>query len=194
MPDNYVWDDTLFDPMAFSPSVNELKFAYPLLSNWLGIIRADFAEALTWAKTANGYTGATPDFVRHLESARINGETEVPVVAVRAVGATPTLNENQTLVEVVVEFDTFLMIGGSNPDTLSYTIDTYVLALSQLWYQAVTDQLFASYHDSAKRIGNSTRELLGVAFGENVTDDEKIRKGQYRRTALLRMETKFYCG
>lgn len=180
--------------MAFSAIHTELRLAYPLISNWLAIIRADFAAALAWAKTQNGYTGTTPNIARHLESVRVNEETETPVIALRVVSADCVEQENSPLVEVVIEFDNFLMIGGTDPDDLSRAIDAYALALSELWYQADDATLFNGYAASSKVVGGSMREILGLSLGENVTNDERIRKGQYKRTALLRMQATFYCG
>lgn len=193
--DDILFDEALFDPMAFAPVHGELRLAYPLISNWLAVIRADFGDALTWAISQNGYAGSsTANIVRHLQSARVNEDTETPVVALRVVSADCVEQENSPLVEVTVEFDNFLMIGGADPDDLSAAIDAYALALSELWYQSAASDLFDGYAAGAQTVGGATREILGTAFGENVINDERIRKGQYRRTALLRMQTTFYCG
>lgn len=192
--DDQLWDEDLFDPMAFAPIHSELRLAYPLLSNWLSIIRSDFADALTWAKAQNGYSGSTPNIARHLESVRVNDETETPVVALRVVSADCIEQENSPLVEVVIEFDNFLMIGGTDPDDLSRAIDVYALALSEAWFSSDETALLSGYAAGAQAVGGSMRQILGIGFGENVTNDERIRKGQYKRTALLRMQTTFYCG
>lgn len=189
-----LWDESLFDPMAFAPIHSELRLSYPLIGNWLQIIRDDFTTALAWAKLQNGYTGQTPDIARHLESIRVSDETETPVIALRVVSADCLEQENSPLVEVVVEFDNFLMVSGADPDDLSRAIDTYALALAELWFQSDEAQLFSGYAAGAVSVGGSTRQILGMGFGENVANDERIRKGQYRRTALLRMQTTFYCG
>lgn len=194
MSDTFNWDSSLFDPEPFTPVVTELRYAYPLVRNWLTIIRATASDALDWAKAQNGYSGATPVYVRHLESARVNDDTEVPVVAVRPMSVLTDLNDDKTLVQVNVEMDTFIMIGGENPDTLSFALDTYVLALSQTWYQATGANLLAGYHASAQQVGDSMRNLTAINYGENVMGDEKVRKGQYRRTALMIMDVTFYCG
>lgn len=178
--------------MAFAAIFPELIFAYPLIPNLLAVIKDQMDEALTWAKTQNLCAETTPVFARHLESTMISESGALPAVALKETAITPVLNADGAMVEVELEIDMFLMVRGSEPNGLALVLDTYLLALSQLWYQTETATLFAGYHQSAKVIGSSRRDIEAIVCDE--IDRSEQKQGFYYRTALMRLKTSFVCA
>lgn len=175
--------------MAFDPAYTELIFHYPLCANLEAIIRADFADALAWAKTKNGCTGTTPTFVVHLQCADISEDTLTPAVAIHPTVIEPEVSLDRARITTQLAVNVMIMISGGEPNELSVKLDTYVLAMAQLWLSAPSAELFAGYHLAAKAIGGNRREIVQIPLGED--DQPKARKGKYFRTALVGLLTSF---
>lgn len=178
--------------MAFSAAYTELIFHYPLVSNLLSVIRTDFADALAWAKTKNGYAGATPVFATHLQCADLSEDTLTPAIALHPIVIEPELSLDAGRHTVQLAINAMLMLSGGEVNDLSHKLDTYVLALAQLWHSTASGVLFAGYHASARAVGGNRREIVQIPLGED--DQVKVRKGKYFRTALIGLLTSYECA
>lgn len=177
--------------MAFNPLYTELILHFPLVPNFLGIIRADFADALTWAKTKTLYAGSTPDFAVHLQCSDLSEDTKTPAIALHPLTAQPELSDDYRIINKLA-INAMIMLSGEEPNDLAHALDTYALALAQLWLSAASSELFVGYHASAKRVGGNRREVIEVPYGED--DAPKVRHGKYFRTAIVGLMTGFECA
>lgn len=177
--------------MAFDPLYPELILHFPLVSNLLAVTRADFADALTWAKGITQYGGVTPDFAVRLQCADLSEDTLTPALALHPLTAQTEFSDDRRLTNRLA-INAMIMLAGDEPNDLAHALDTYALAFAQLWLSASSADLFDGYHISAKSIGGNRRQVVEIPYGED--DAPKVRHGKYFRTAIVGLLTGFECA